>query len=80
MIKNLTPNKTLSYVCVVWCQKDHRGQLLRQIGWIALIIFLSLFEISNSQNQSPGPESTQVLQLHYPDGHVRRLFTFFYFY
>ncbi|CAA7022744.1 unnamed protein product [Microthlaspi erraticum] len=49
---------------------DQRRHLLRQIGWIALIIFLSLFEISNSQNQSDGPESTQVLQLHYQDGHV----------
>ncbi|ESQ35875.1 hypothetical protein EUTSA_v100070381mg, partial [Eutrema salsugineum] len=33
-------------------------------------MFLSLFEIAISQNQSPDPESTQVLQLHYEDRHV----------
>ncbi|KAL0697532.1 hypothetical protein Bca4012_053654 [Brassica carinata] len=37
---------------------------------IALVMFLSLFEIAISQNQSSDPETTQVLQLRYQDGHV----------
>uniref|UniRef100_M4EPT3 rhamnogalacturonan endolyase n=1 Tax=Brassica campestris TaxID=3711 RepID=M4EPT3_BRACM len=37
---------------------------------IALIMFLSLFEIAISQNQSYDPETTQVLQLLYQDEHV----------
>ncbi|CAF2260110.1 unnamed protein product [Brassica napus] len=49
----------------------YRRHLLRQKGWmIALIMFLSLFEIAISQNQSCDPETTQVLQLHYQDQHV----------
>ncbi|KAH0916620.1 hypothetical protein HID58_031066 [Brassica napus] len=49
----------------------YQRHLLRQKGWmIALIMFLSLFEIAISQNQSCDPETTQVLQLHYQDQHV----------
>ncbi|CAG7900023.1 unnamed protein product, partial [Brassica rapa] len=49
----------------------YQRHLLRQKGWmIALIMFLSLFEIAISQNQSYDPETTQVLQLLYQDGHV----------
>ncbi|WZZ79931.1 probable rhamnogalacturonate lyase B [Brassica napus] len=49
----------------------YRRHLLRQKGWmIALIMLLSLFEIVISQNQSYDPETIQVLQLLYQDGHV----------
>ncbi|CAN8294534.1 unnamed protein product [Cochlearia groenlandica] len=50
----------------------YKRHLLRQRGGcvIALIMFMSLLQISISQNQSLDPESTQILQLHYQDRHV----------
>ncbi|ANM60517.1 Rhamnogalacturonate lyase family protein [Arabidopsis thaliana] len=60
-----------SHVFKLVTTKDYRRHLLKQRGWvIALIMFMSVFEIAFCQNQTPEPESTQVLQLHYQDRYV----------